>query len=625
MPRGVRVTPSRPGRREGWDDDEAWASNSDDDEFVTRVATEPVSLPAERHHHYTAPAPSSHGAWTLMTSDMYDVHPADARSGTPPVPYGAAESTLERSPHASTSATLSARLAAPRVGAAASASQRIVSPSATTDDADGHVVHWAERSIAMTTSPHLDTRKNGYLEAVVEDPLNLLPKSKMLTYTMSIPAPSQPATPKQEEPLVPASQPTEDVAQSFLSTWVGAAAFDPIATMNDGVFTTPMSPETLPYVSTAPKSNTTSSARNTASNTPLSSSSTPASGAPPPASRAASADVESGLERRTSTRTIRNRERLEHCLQNDNIDLAALRSLAWKGVPPDLRPIVWPLLLGYLPATSSIRTATLARKRAEYMSGVGRAFAHGTESLDRAAWHQIRIDVPRTNPGLRLWQQAETQRALERILYVWAIRHPASGYVQGINDLVTPFFEVFLSAYIDSDPETFEFASLPLYVRQALEADTFWCMSKLLDGIQDNYIFAQPGILRQLSIMADVVKRIDAPLHEHLAEQGVEYMQFSFRWMNCLLMREMSVKSIIRIWDTYLAEGADSFSEFHPFVCAVFLHRWRKELLRMDFQAIIMFLQSLPTQHWSDHDAEMLLSEAFMYKSLFGNSAHIGS
>jgi hypothetical protein len=40
------------------------------------------------------------------------------------------------------------------------------------------------------------------------------------------------------------------------------------------------------------------------------------------------------------------------------------------------------------------------------------------------------------------------QRSLERILYVWATRHPASGYVQGINDLVTPFFQVFLSAYI---------------------------------------------------------------------------------------------------------------------------------------------------------------------------------
>jgi len=36
----------------------------------------------------------------------------------------------------------------------------------------------------------------------------------------------------------------------------------------------------------------------------------------------------------------------------------------------------------------------------------------------------------------------------ERVLYIWAIRHPASGYVQGINDLVTPFFVVFLSEYL---------------------------------------------------------------------------------------------------------------------------------------------------------------------------------
>lgn len=36
----------------------------------------------------------------------------------------------------------------------------------------------------------------------------------------------------------------------------------------------------------------------------------------------------------------------------------------------------------------------------------------------------------------------------EHILYIWAIRHPASGYVQGINDLVTPFFVVFLSEFV---------------------------------------------------------------------------------------------------------------------------------------------------------------------------------
>lgn len=95
--------------------------------------------------------------------------------------------------------------------------------------------------------------------------------------------------------------------------------------------------------------------------------------------------------------------------------------------------------------------------------------------MDGPIWHQISIDVPRTNAGIRLWQAEATQRvglffefkvkindgtdrsfflwreqSLEKILYVWAIRHPASGYVQGINDLVTPFFQVFLSSYIST-------------------------------------------------------------------------------------------------------------------------------------------------------------------------------
>ena len=40
------------------------------------------------------------------------------------------------------------------------------------------------------------------------------------------------------------------------------------------------------------------------------------------------------------------------------------------------------------------------------------------------------------------------QDIFERILFIWAVRHPASGYVQGMNDLVTPFFVVFLSQFL---------------------------------------------------------------------------------------------------------------------------------------------------------------------------------
>lgn len=325
------------------------------------------------------------------------------------------------------------------------------------------------------------------------------------------------------------------------------------------------------------------------------------------------------LIRERSIRTNR-RHKFVDCLTSPDVNIVDLRKQAWSGIPSDLRPMAWQLLLGYLPLPTPMRATTLTRKRKEYISLVELTFSRGHEGLDQQIWHQIEIDVPRTRPGVRLWMYAATQRSLERILYVWAIRHPASGYVQGINDLVTPFFQVFLSAYIDSDPENFDPANLPKTILDAVEADSFWCLSRLLDGIQDNYIFAQPGIQRSVRRMAELVARIDAPLHTHLEDQNVEFMQFAFRWMNCLLMREISVQNTIRMWDTYLAEGPDAFSQFHLYVCSAFLVKWSDKLRQMDFQGIIMFLQSLPTQSWGDHEIEMLLSEAFVLNSVWHNA-----
>ena len=250
-------------------------------------------------------------------------------------------------------------------------------------------------------------------------------------------------------------------------------------------------------------------------------------------------------------------------LQASTISLPELRALAWSGVPEEVRAMTWQLLLSYLPTNSERRVATLERKRKEYVDGVRQAFertgtgtiaAGRARGLDEAVWHQISIDIPRTNPHIELYSYEATQRSLERILYVWAVRHPASGYVQGINDLVTPFWQVFLGLYIgDHHIETgMDPGQLPKSVLDAVEADSFWCLTKLLDGIQDHYIVAQPGIQRQVGALRDLTARIDSTLSKHLEQEGIEFIQFSFRWMNCLLMREISVKNTIRMWDTYL-------------------------------------------------------------------------
>lgn len=45
---------------------------------------------------------------------------------------------------------------------------------------------------------------------------------------------------------------------------------------------------------------------------------------------------------------------------------------------------------------------------------------------------------------------------------------------------------------------------------------------------------------------------VTAQLYSHLQTQGIDFIQFAFRWINCLLMRELSIRSVMRMWDTYL-------------------------------------------------------------------------
>lgn len=380
---------------------------------------------------------------------------------------------------------------------------------------------------------------------------------------------------------------------------------------------------------------------------------------------------------------------------NDTIDIQDLRKLSWNGVPMDLRAITWQILLGYLPTNKTRQSSTLKRKRQEYLEGLSSVnlqinfkedslssqynaniSSKGSNSksggdnnnsniVDKQLYHQINIDVKRTNPKIKLYSFDTTQESLRKILFLWAIRHPASGYVQGINDLCTPFYQIFLGNYIwqlqkvksggsDEDmklfipglidstdskeqelllspdlmtidiEKNFDPARISENVRSKIEADTYWCLSRLLENITDNYIHQQPGIIRQVQDLKNLITKIDLELLTHFEKEGIEFIQFSFRWMNCLLMRELSIGLIIRMWDTYLSESPLGFNNFHVYVCAAFLIKFSDELKHKDFQEILLFLQNPPTDTWQESDVELMLSEAFIWQSLYKNaSAHL--
>ncbi|OAY77903.1 GTPase-activating protein gyp1 [Ananas comosus] len=315
-------------------------------------------------------------------------------------------------------------------------------------------------------------------------------------------------------------------------------------------------------------------------------------------------------------------------LSKPAVILEKLRELSWSGIPPYMRPNIWRLLLGYASPNSDRREGVLSRKRLEYVDCVSQFYdiPDSERSDDEINMlRQIAVDCPRTVPDVTFFQHAQIQKSLERILYTWsishpaAIRHPASGYVQGINDLVTPFLIVFLSEHLEGNMESWSILNLSPQIISNIEADCYWCLSKLLDGMQDHYTFAQPGIQRLVFKLKELVRRIDEPLSRHMEEQGLEFLQFAFRWFNCLLIREIPFHLVTRLWDTYLAEG-DSLPEFLVYISASFLLTWSDKLQKLDFQEMVMFLQHLPTKTWSHHELEMVLSRAYMWHTMFNSS-----
>jgi hypothetical protein len=140
--------------------------------------------------------------------------------------------------------------------------------------------------------------------------------------------------------------------------------------------------------------------------------------------------------------------------------------------------------------------------------------------------HQIQADIERSAPA-QLFAQPVVSALFERLLYVYHSRHPATGYVQGMNDLVMPFFAVFLSPYVGLDLEECDVASIAPDVLSEIEADSYWCFNTMVDMIQDyftpdRYVLYQrqrttrgSAPLEGLWVFPCLFSRPIAPLPEH--------------------------------------------------------------------------------------------------------------
>ena len=329
-------------------------------------------------------------------------------------------------------------------------------------------------------------------------------------------------------------------------------------------------------------------------------------------------------------------KKLKKICSQDFISIEELRNQCWKGIPieeSEVRAECWKILLGLYPLKKELKVSTNQRKKEEYLdmcNVYSNALKNPEEVMNEEElkiYRQIQKDIPRTMPESTLFQNERVQFMLTRILYVWSLRHPASGYVQGFNDLCIPFFIVyFLEKFPEKNIDTIlqlndnEFKTLTEDNLIELETTIYYSLTKLLDRIQTNYTHNQPGITKMIKKMELIVDKVDPNLYQYLKQVEVDYVHFCFRWMNCFLIREFPVKLILRLWDTYFSEEK-GFSEFHLYVCACLLLTFSEKLKTMkEFQEIIVFLQNLPTSNWTIEDIDLLLAKSYSIKELYSNS-----
>ena len=329
-------------------------------------------------------------------------------------------------------------------------------------------------------------------------------------------------------------------------------------------------------------------------------------------------------------------EKLNKICSQDFILIDALRNICWNGIPFEdskIRAECWKYLLGLYPLKKELKLSTIQRKKDEYID-MCNVYSNALKNPDSVMneeelkiYRQILKDIPRTMPESSLLQNEKVQKMLERILYIWSLRHPASGYVQGFNDLCIPFFIVyFLEKYPKKNIDTIlkltkeEFEELSEEILVELETNIYNSLTKLLDRIQTNYTHNQPGIAKMIKKMELIIEKVDPKLYQYLKSFEIDYVHFCFRWMNCFLIREFPVKLILRLWDAYFSEEK-GFSEFHLYVCACLLLYFSEKIKAMkEFQEIVVFLQNLPTSDWDIHDMDVLLAKSYSIKELYSNS-----
>jgi TBC1 domain family protein 5 len=341
---------------------------------------------------------------------------------------------------------------------------------------------------------------------------------------------------------------------------------------------------------------------------------------------------------------------IEHSL--DDRLLSETRSLYWK-IFLEILPIK--KINSWHEITKNYREQ-YRKKRENYItSEISLAFKSmvspsnipGLNENDQYNLNIIILDVIRTYQEIDLFRNAKTLESLSELLYIWTKENNEMTYIQGMNEIIgTIYYALFPCIIHETNFEKEvdnSVNNLYLYLNfeEGFDADIYLifgclmekCLKKLFDysnqsvKLKHNSAFFDKSSLTldglsKLNNLSSIKKRIlrifycflklaDKELFEFLNE-FFEPDLFMFRWVLCLLNREVGLKECVYFWDAIFA------MEFHKTIRSSDPNEsiLENDLSFLDFLCVAL-LVNLKDRIINNDDINYILQSLMYYPSDF--------
>ncbi|GLT91639.1 hypothetical protein SLE2022_095150 [Rubroshorea leprosula] len=141
--------------------------------------------------------------------------------------------------------------------------------------------------------------------------------------------------------------------------------------------------------------------------------------------------------------------------------------------------------------------------------------------------HQMVVDVLRTDSHLEVYKDTRNLARMSDILAVYAWVDPATGYCQGMIDLLSPFVMLFED-----------------------NAKAFWCFEMLIRRLRENFQLEGPSrVMKQLQALWHILKHTDREMFAQLSNIGAKSLHFAFPMLLVLFRQELSFNEALCTWE----------------------------------------------------------------------------